>query len=248
MGRPAKSKDILTSGDGQIIDDQPIKVFVDTSWDASKVLQSDARGLELYFESVRGKFLPLSDETLAELSHDNKVRYQFAAEHHKRSNPEYDALAQQLLVSQARSRRAEVKQEMGTVPQYQLERRMLQAYVGEGYQERWVRADNIERAKMNGYDIVRADDVNCFAGAAPTENRYETKQSNGHTEGVLMRISRDDFAKHEADKATRIARQKGAALSGAQGELTRLGGLPFNESKLRGTVSMQPIESGQGET
>jgi hypothetical protein len=245
MPRTTKNIDITTTGEGQIALDKPIKSVVNSTWSATQVLDSDAAGQELYFESDKGKFLALSDETVNALSHDNKVRYSFAAEFFARHNPEHDVLAQQLAVKQARSRRAEVLKEMKEVPSYQLERRMMQAYVGEGYQERWVRTDNIERAKMNGYDFVKADDEGCMAGAPSTGNHYETKKSDGHTEGVLMRISREDYAKHDADRLEKTRRQQGAATQGAMGELTRLGGQPFNESKLRGQVAFRPIEISQ---
>lgn len=207
----------------------PQKVYVDSSHTREEVLAFDAAGAELVFVSDPGQMIHLDEADVRSLSAGNKLRYNVSADLAAHRDVDRDGFQQRLAIREMRDRRASFEKERLRTPQDMQATRKLQMYGPGRVKTRWVRPDRLEYWKEQGYDIVKADDAEFFAGAPKIENHYEVKTPAGATDLVMVAASQESAKALRDAKIAKANRQLGAIEAGKH-ELARLGGEPFVEA------------------
>lgn len=198
------------------------KHFVRVGESLANILKWDTAGEELIFEHEKGVFLMLSDSDRAKLSHDNKVRYSMSLQLNAKHDPENDAIQNRLKVIGSNERRKQFEATVKTTSQSARASKKLQAFVGEGYEERWSRPDKIEERLAMGYEIVKPDE-DVYAGVVKTEGHYETRVQPGQTELVLMRVRKERKAEIMKEKDEAAQRLLQASDKSGASELRNMG-------------------------
>jgi hypothetical protein len=198
------------------------RLFVDIDTSVEDVIRLDAEGVDLFFESDKGKFLELDETTLKGLSKMTRTRYEVSKALNMKHDPAMDGFSARLSVGASRNRQSEVRKILRETPMTADAMRMLTAYAGHGFKEHWARPDKMAHWMAKGYEVVKAkgdgpEDPNVFTEAKVIDGHFETQGTTPNkTELVLMRAPMDVAMRNQkaADEAN--ARQTKAADADAR--------------------------------
>lgn len=199
------------------------RLFVDRDTAVADVVRLDAEGVDLFFESDKGKFLVLDDATLKGLSKLTRTRYEVSKALNDKHDPAMDGFSARLSVGADRNRQSEVRKILRETPMTADAVRMLTAYTGNGFVERWARPDKIAHWMAKGYAVVGADekgapvDKNVFTEAKAIDGHFETQGTTPNkTELILMRAPVDVAMKNRKALDELAKRQTTAAEADAK--------------------------------
>lgn len=169
--------------------EKPVKaetVVISIDNKASDVLKLDAEGKTLKFDTKPGRFLFLSDEEAAKLSHDNRLRYQVELDHARETNGE-DKEAQELqALIQASDKYSSATARLNVVENDPSER-------GK-YEYALVQSSSIAHRQSVGWEVVTGKMAQ--SGLNKTGQGLHKSNSRGAIEGVLMRINKIQLAEN----------------------------------------------------
>lgn len=198
------------------------RLYVDIDTPVEDVIRLDAEGVDLFFESDKGKFLALDETTLKGLSKLTRTRYEVSKALNEKHDPAMDGFSARFSVTGSRNRQAEVQKTLRETPMTADAMRMLTAYAGHGFVERWARPDKMAHWLQKGYEVVKADakgnpvDGNVFTEAKAIDGHFETQGTTPNkTELVLMRAPVDVVAKNRQAQNELNQRQVQAAEADA---------------------------------
>jgi phage antirepressor YoqD-like protein len=208
----------------------PKKRFVDTQVPLAQVLKWNEDGDELIFLHETDKFLEIDQMDLNKLNRENKIRYSVSRELNLNERGFRDPDLARVKVTQANERRKQFEQVVKGTSQSARATKKLQAFVGEGFEPFWARADKIEDRLASGYEIVKPA-ADTYAGVSATEGHYETRVKQGETELVLMRVSKERKAELAAAKAEAARRLDMAGEKSGASELRGMGASLISENQ-----------------
>lgn len=232
VASPAVVEEMKSGGEA------PVRMTVDSSAKLEDVLNLDVEGVELYFESDKGRFFEMSEDAIRALHHDNRIRYHVAAEANARHDPEMDGFSARFSVGENRDTRAKTQAAYRAIPQSADALATLTAYAGKGKKGRWVRPDKIEYWKRKGLEFVAAGsdgnptDPSAFVQAPVHEGHFATRVKSGVDELVYMCESVENNLKRKAvvqEAADRQAATLTARTPGIADYADREGGPAFRD-------------------
>lgn len=198
------------------------RLYVDIDTSVEDVIRLDSEGVDLFFESDKGKFLRLEDDVLKGLSKLTRTRYEVSKALNEKHDPAMDGFSARLSVTGDRNRQSEVRKILRETPMTADAVRMLTAYAGNGFVERWARPDKVAHWMAKGYAVVGADekgapvDPNVFTEAKAIDGHFETQGTTPNkTELILMRAPVDVVAKNRQALNELALRQTQAAEADA---------------------------------
>lgn len=199
------------------------RLYVDIDTPVEDVVRLDAEGVDLFFESDKGKFLALDETTLKGLSKLTRTRYEVSKALNEKHDPVMDGFSSKFSVIGARNRQSEVRKILRETPMTADALRMLTAYAGHGFIDRKARPDKMAHWMAKGYEVVKAkadgspEDPNVLTEMKAVDGHFETQGTKpNETEFVLMRAPVDVAAKNRQALDELALRQTQAAEADAK--------------------------------
>jgi len=213
-------------------------LFVTKDTPQQQVLDSDAEGVRIIFEHELGVFHKLPPSIIDQLSHETRVAYHVSEALNAKHDPANDEMQQKLKVMEMRNNRSLFEKQVRSTVQSSVATKKLQAYVGHGFSPMWTRVDKLEERLAKGYQVVRGDDPDCYAGVTPTSKIdpttgkkdggiYEIRSRPGEPELILMRIPNDMRKKMLDDKQEATKRLAAGLDNTGKREIREAGGTPI---------------------
>lgn len=215
------------------------RAYVSSGDSLEAVIKMDDEGIDLIFESDKGKFMRLTEADIKRLSPQNRRSYFVSKALNDKHDPENDELQRRIKITSANERRKLYERTVSTTSQNARATKKLQAFVGEGYEPYWCRPDKLEDKLEKGYEIVRpADDISTgisklkAEGGSDDGNHFETRVRQGETETVLLRISSEKKKKLEAEQHAAADRLVSTSDRAGKSRIRELGGEDVSDSRV----------------
>jgi hypothetical protein len=184
------------------------------------VIELDAGGVELVFDSTPGKFLELPDGVIQGLSARNKSSY-FAAFHSHAKEKRQQGLEPTVEINvNARGATAGDRMAVDYPPGFL-----------DKYHPCWKRTDELQACQAQGYSFVREED-GAQSFAYDKTRGFHVVGKPPHEEMYLMKIPVEKYNELMKVSEDRSRRNNGAAEEAFMEEAEKLGGKPTNTTRM----------------